>query len=173
MIGYGYCFAFGRSDAAVLRAALDGLAEVVTGEDAADIAALWQRMWDSLVFLGQGGAGISALGAFDMALWDIAGKAAGLPLFRMLGGGGALVPVYGSSGSLGTSKADLVREMEAYAAAGFRAVKMKVGLPDLADDLARVAAVRRAIGPQVRLILDANQRWSAREAIRAGMRLAE
>jgi L-alanine-DL-glutamate epimerase-like enolase superfamily enzyme len=171
--GYGYCFAFGRSDAAVLLAALDGLAEVVTGQNAAEIAALWRRMWDSLVFLGQGGAGISALGAVDMALWDIAGKAAALPLFRMLGGGGAPVPVYGSSGSLGTPDADLVREMEAYAQAGYGAVKMKIGLPDFAHDLARVAAVRRAIGPGVKLIVDANQRWSAQEAIRAGARLAE
>lgn len=173
LTGLGWCFAFARSDAAVLRAVLDGLAEVVTGQDAADIPRLWRRMWDSLVFLGQGGAGVSAIGALDIALWDIAGKAAGLPLVRLLGGGGAPVLAYGSGGSLGASAAELVREMEGYAGSGFRAVKMKIGLPDLGDDLARVAAVRRAVGPGVRLILDANQRWSAREAIAAGARLAE
>ena len=165
--GIGYCFAFGREDARVLRLLVDNLAHGLIGADAVAITRLWQRMWDSLVFLGQSGAGVSAIAALDIALWDIAGKRAAVPLWQLFGGNPYPVPVYGSGGSLDTPLPELVAEMERHAAAGYPAVKMKIGYR-LEEDLDRVDAVRRAIGRDVKLILDANQRWSAKEAVRDG-----
>lgn len=157
----------------MLALLIGNLGRCLQGEDPAGIQALWRRMWDSLVFLGQSGAGVSAMAALDIALWDAAGKASGLPLAALLGGARGDVPVYGSGGSLATELSDLVAEMEAHAAAGYPAVKMKIGRPALEEDLERVRAVRGAIGDGVRLILDANQRWTPKQAIREAARFEE
>jgi L-alanine-DL-glutamate epimerase-like enolase superfamily enzyme len=100
---------------------------------------------------------LSVLGAVETALWDLTAKAQRRPLYRMLGACSDRVPVYASGGLYvdGQSLGELGREMAAHVARGFRAVKMKVGGADLAQDTARVAAVREAIGPGVRLMVDA------------------
>jgi len=114
-------------------------------------------------------AGISAI---DGALWDLLGKAAGLPLYRLLGGAQDRVPAYHSGGLWLSRPIDaLAREAEGFVAEGFRAVKMRLGLPDPAEDIARVRAVRDAIGPHVKLMADANQGLTEAQAIRLGRRL--
>jgi L-alanine-DL-glutamate epimerase-like enolase superfamily enzyme len=163
--GIGYGFVFHPSDAKAIREIAASLGELLKGERPADVERLWRRMWDRLVFLGQSGAGVSALAILDMAIWDLRGRLSGLPIWALLGRTRDEVPVYGSGGSLAASLPDLVAEMERHASAGYPAVKMKIGQARITDDAERVRAVRRAIGPERKIILDANQQWTAKQAI--------
>ena len=166
--GIGYSFTFGQDLARVLKVLVEGLGQVLIGENPLQIRRLWQMMWEHLTFLGHGGAGITAMAALDISLWDILGKFCGQPLYRLLGETRPDVPAYGSGGSLDTDQEDLVAEMAGYVETGFEAVKMKIGKPRLEDDLTRIKAVRQAVGNHVRIIVDGNQRWSFKEAIRIG-----
>ena len=158
----------------VLRQMVDDLADVIVGFDAGHIAGFWARAWTSINFLGHKGVPVVGISAIDGALWDAAGKAAGLPLYRMLGGAKTRVPAYHSGGLwLSLSTAELVEEAGRFAAEGFRAMKMRLGSADPADDIARVRAVREAIGPGIKLMADANQGLNEAQAIRLGRRLEE
>jgi L-alanine-DL-glutamate epimerase-like enolase superfamily enzyme len=171
--GIGYGFVFHPSDAKAVREIATSLGELVKGEPPSDVERLWRRMWERLIFLGQSGAGVSALAILDMAIWDLRGRLSGLPLWALLGRARERVPVYGSGGSLAASLPELVTEMEVHASADYPAVKMKVGQARLADDVERVRAVRRAIGPDRKIILDANQQWTAKLAIAAAQHFAD
>ena len=156
----------------VLRQMVDELADVVVGRDAGHIAGFWARAWKDINFLGHKGVPVAGISAIDGALWDALGKAAGLPLYRLLGGAQDRVPAYHSGGLwLSRSIDELVAEAQGFVAQGFRAMKMRLGLPDPAEDIARVKAVRDAIGPAVRLMADANQGLTEAQAIRLGRRL--
>src|SRR6185295_14251451 len=134
----------------------------------------------------RGGIVIAAISGIDIALWDIRGKMAGLPLWQLLGGYRRRVPAYATGGfySRGKGIRELVREMQTYVEHGFRAVKMKVGRNpgielsplrvmdnagecevSIEQDLERVKAVREAIGAQVRLVVDANGAWDVPTAV--------
>ena len=158
----------------VLRQMVDDLADVVVGFDAGHIAGFWSRSWTSINFLGHKGVPVVGISAIDGALWDAAGKAAGLPLYRMLGGAKARVPAYHSGGLwLSSSTDELVEEAGRFVQQGFRAMKMRLGNTDPADDISRVRAVREAIGPKIKLMADANQGLNEAQAIRLGRRLEE
>lgn len=142
----------------------------IMGEDPRNAARLWHAMftgWRKPVVKGDA---ISAIGAVDNALWDLRGKLLGLPVFQLLGGFRDRVPAYAAGGYYeeGKGVAGVVAEMERFVAAGYRAVKMKVGGAALREDVARVKAVREAIGPDVGLMVDANNAWNAAEAVRFG-----
>ncbi len=165
------------------------LKPMLLGEDPRLIERLWQKMFIRTRQHGRRGLVMHAMSGIDIALWDLAGKAAGLPLYRMLGGFADHVEVYASGGfyQQGKDIAALAAEAESYVARGFRAMKMKVGRNDFtgtttrqfqaeaetgvvtrAEDIARVAAVRRVLGPDRRLMVDANCAWSAPVAIAMG-----
>ena len=115
--------------------------------------------------------GISAL---DGALWDALGRASSLPLYRLLGGAKSVVPAYQSGGLwLSSSTDELVAETERFIAQGFKAMKMRLGSPDLNTDIVRVKTVRDAIGPHIKLMADANQRLNEAQAIRLGRMLEQ
>ncbi len=156
----------------VLRQMVDELADVAVGRDAGHIAGFWARAWKDINFLGHKGVPVAGISAIDGALWDVLGKAAGLPLYRLLGGAQDRVPAYHSGGLwLSRSIDELVEEAQGFVEGGFRAMKMRLGLPNPADDIARVKAVRDAIGPNVKLMADANQGLTEAQAIRLGRRL--
>jgi L-alanine-DL-glutamate epimerase-like enolase superfamily enzyme len=113
------------------------------------------------------------LSAIDIALWDLKGKILNLPVHRLLGGHRDTVPSYGSGINLNYSDEELVKEMTDYVAAGFRALKIKIGRRDPEDDLERVKLVRKAIGPSVDLVVDVNNGWSLQTAIRMAKKLEE
>ncbi len=151
-------------DAGELDEALELLAPVVVGADPLDRGALWERMVDRLTGLKQpppGGA--AALSALDIALWDLAGRAAGLPVYRMLGGrrlerlDAYATGIYLEEPEVAARKA---REM---LRSGFHALKVKFGA-GLERDLALLDAVRDAVGPQVPVLVDANQACEDRDA---------
>ena len=114
---------------------------------------------------------MAALAGVDIALWDLRGKALGVPVYKLLGGGNPSVACYASGGYYGPDGEPaidgLVEEMVSYTALGYTAVKMKVGGQPLEVDRDRVSAVRDAVGPAVDIMLDANTAYDVPEAIRA------
>ena len=167
--GENLVFTLNNRRTGVLLHMIGELADVIVGRDAGHIAGFWARAWKDNNFLGHQGVPVVGISAIDGALWDALGKAAGLPLYRLLGGAKDRVPAYHSGGLwLSSSTAELVEEAGRFVAQGFRAVKMRLGNPDPATDVARVAAVRDAIGPGVRLMADANQSLNEAQAIRLG-----
>jgi L-alanine-DL-glutamate epimerase-like enolase superfamily enzyme len=112
---------------------------------------------------------MAAIAATDMALWDLQGKATGLPVFRLLGGSNNRVPCYMAGGYYRDRKTvdRLAAEMKKYRVQGFTAVKMRVGGVSLGEDIERVQAAREALGPDVKLMLDANEAYDSMTAIKA------
>jgi L-alanine-DL-glutamate epimerase-like enolase superfamily enzyme len=115
------------------------------------------------------------MAALDIAHWDIVGKQAGLPLYRILGGYTNQVPAYVTGGyyTEGRGIPELIAECEGYVAAGYKALKLKVGGATLAEDVARVKAVRQALGDDINIMLDANRAWDLSTAIEAARRFAD
>ncbi len=145
-----------------------GLAGMLIGQDPLHTERLWDELYYGTLWLGRGGVAISAISAVDIALWDIKGKALGLPIHTLLGGARRdSLPVYASM--LFEHDRGLMRERaQRYIAEGYRAVKFGWGPmgPDLATDVALVRAAREAIGDEAALLVDAGAPWTVREAIR-------
>jgi L-alanine-DL-glutamate epimerase-like enolase superfamily enzyme len=171
--GVGYTYTVGRGGAGVHALIGRDLTPVLVGRDADLIEAAWQAMWWALHYGGRGGPVSLAISAVDIALWDLAARRLGQPLWRMLGGFDPRVPCYAGGIDLDLSLDDLLRQTDASVGRGFRAIKMKVGRPRLREDMERVRAMRRHLGDDVPLMVDANMRWTPDEAIRAARALAE
>lgn len=174
LTGQTYLVTFGRDWGRAVIELLRGLLEVVRGMDPRETAALHGKTWQVTSMAGRRGLAVFAVSAIDTAAWDIAAKALGVPLWRLLGGSPAPVDTYASEGlwltdDLGTLAAEAVELV----GQGFRAVKMRLGRAGAADDLAAARAVREAIGPDVRLMADANQGWDVHHALRMGQRLED
>jgi L-alanine-DL-glutamate epimerase-like enolase superfamily enzyme len=163
--GTGYTYTTGHNGAAV-RATLGEIAAAVAGSDADLIEALWQKVWWLLHYGGRGGAAVFAQSAFDMALWDLKARRAGLPLWRLLGGHDAMVPCYAGGIDLHLSPKELLQQTDGNLAKGFRAIKMKVGRPNMAEDVEKIAAMRKHLGDGFPLMVDANMGFGVEEAIR-------
>ena len=129
---------------------------------------IWNQCVSDFRAVGRKGLAFCALSAVDIALWDIKGKMADMPLYRYLGGSRNTVPIYSSAGWTSYSTEELCDGMSAMAAEGYTYLKMKVGVKggsDFREDVRRVHAVRKAIGPDIRLCIDANNIWKAGTAI--------
>ena len=169
-LGYTYTVNFGGAAVAVM---IDRyLAPRLQGQDGDLTEFLWQDMWWALHYAGRGGHATSAISAVDIALWDLKGRRAGQPLWRMFGGYDPRVPVYAGGIDLDLSLEDLLKQADRFQSAGFRAIKMKVGRSRLSEDVQRVAGMRKHLGPDFPLMVDANMKWSADQAIRAARALA-
>jgi L-alanine-DL-glutamate epimerase-like enolase superfamily enzyme len=171
--GLGYTYTVGAGGGAVHSLIARDLAPLLEGGDESRIEALWQKMWWALHYVGRGGLAVHAISAVDTALWDLMARRRGLPLWRLLGGHDPRVPAYAGGIDLQYPLEQLLRQTEDNLAKGFRAIKMKVGRERLSEDTARVKAMRELLGPDVPLMVDANMRWSADQAIRAARALAE
>ncbi len=132
-----------------------------------DPGVVWPRLWRHLHEAGSGGITTIAMSGLDLALWDLGARRSGASLVDHLGRRRDSVAVYGSGVNLHYPLEDLLAQTQRWLAAGVRAIKVKVGKPDLAEDLERVAAVRAAVGPDVDLMIDANQRWDLDRATAA------
>jgi L-alanine-DL-glutamate epimerase-like enolase superfamily enzyme len=174
VVGENLIFTLNARRTRVLQSMVEEMADLIIGRDAGHIAGFWARAWRDINFLGHKGVPVVGISALDGALWDALGKMSNLPLYRVLGGAQDRVPVYHSGGLwLSSSGKELVAEAERFAAAGFRAMKMRLGSPEPATDVARVRAVRTAIGPKIKLMADANQGLTENQAIRLGRALEE
>ena len=160
--GIGFCYAGSSGGTLVAHAVQHLLAPLLLGHDSLLVEGLWQRMFEETVLQGRAGSVMRAISILDCALWDLNSRAAKVPLYQYLGAAvDRAVPAYASGGYYlaGKTPKKLGREMADYAKAGFRAVKMKVGRLSPKEEEARVRAAREAIGPEVELMLDANNAW--------------
>ena len=172
--GVAWSFAFGRGKVASLVRFVQDLGEFAVGKDATHTAALWSQMHRSTGFIGQRGLAALAMSAIDTACWDIRGKVAGQPVYRLLGGYRNSVEAYASQGLwLDRSRDELAAEAHDLVAQGFHAVKMRAGMADPDEDVARVRAVREAIGPDTKLMIDANQAWDLKQTLVMARRFEE
>ncbi|MBM7781649.1 L-talarate/galactarate dehydratase [Arthrobacter tumbae] len=150
------------------------VAEILIGEDPNDIAKLYNKLLWAGASVGRSGVATQALAALDIALYDLKAKRAGLPLAKLLGAHRDSVRTYNTSGGFLNASIDEVKERATQSLAeGIGGIKIKVGLPDSSEDLRRVAAVREHIGPDVPLMVDANQQWDRATALRMGRKLEQ
>jgi L-alanine-DL-glutamate epimerase-like enolase superfamily enzyme len=164
--GYGEAH-HGRAPGSVAHLINTTLRQLVLGMEATDVIGVWAKVYKmQLGSHGMGAAGAMAMSGIDIALWDIRGKAAGWPLYRLLGGASRPIPAYAGGVSLGYQEPDaLVDETRAVLASGYRAVKLRIG-DTPGRDLARVAAVRRAFGDELAILTDANTGYTVGDARR-------
>ena len=166
--GWGEAFGPPEPSAAIIDTLL---APLLIGADPRDTLPLWERMYARTRDYGRKGFAVHAISAVDIALWDLKGKALGVSVSRLLGGRfRERVEAYATGLYFRPREdftADLVAEAEAHVAAGFRAIKLKVGYTPEAD-IRHARAVRAAIGPNVQLMVDANHAYDAATAIRLG-----
>ena len=170
--GMGYSYVVGDVGGPAVHALLGhDLAPLLVGRDPDDREHLWRTMWWHVHFVGRGGLASFALAALDIALWDLAGRMRGEPWWRMLGGRRGAVPAYAGGIDLQFTLDQLLQQADGFLEEGFRAIKMKVGRPSLEQDRKRVEAMRRHLGRDFPLMVDANMQWTVAQAIQAARAL--
>ena len=166
-VGTGYCYTIGTGGPSIMSLLRDTLAPALIGREASEI----ERIWRDLLFLTHatsvGAITSLALAAVDTALWDLKCRHANQPLHRMAGGAQSRIPLYTTEGGwLHIDTAELIDDAQRVKALGFGGSKIKIGKPHVSEDVARLAAVRQAVGPGFEIMTDANQRFTVDEAIR-------
>jgi len=164
--GYGESHP-GRSPGAVTSLINNTLSPLLVGMDAHDTVGAWQRVHRmQLSSHGQGAAAAMGISGIDMALWDIRGKAAGLPLYKLLGGSKRRIPAYAGGIALGfQAKEALAEEAQTYVQQGYRALKLRIGDTAKAD-IERIVHVRRVLGQDIDILTDANTAYTIADARR-------
>ncbi len=155
---------------------LRNMAPMLIGRDPLETEVLWDEFFQYLRGVGRKGLTFCALSAVDIALWDLKGKIFDMPIYRLLGGNRTKVPVYASGGWTSFSDDQLVDEMKGMVARGFKAIKFKVGVEGGKNprrDAQRVRKVREAVGPDIDLLLDANNCFDAATAIQLANNIRE
>ena len=169
LTGEGLVFSVNNRRLSVIHEMVRQLEDMVVGLDPRQGGSVNARAWKELNFLGYEGVSIVGLAAVDNALWDLRGKAAGLNVAHLIGACRTAVPTYASGGLwLGTSIDELQKQARGFVDRGFRAMKTRVGPTDPVSMVARVAAVREAVGPDIAIMVDANQQMNVKQAIRIG-----
>jgi D-galactarolactone cycloisomerase len=172
--GWGDCY----GPAAVCKAIVDTLLKPsVVGKDPFDVEVIWEALYNKVKDYGLTGMTISGISGVDIALWDIIGKACKQPIHKLIGGSfRPRVEAYATGlyfKNMDRLNEEAAEEARGYAEQGFRSIKMKIGLGSLKKDLDRVAAVRDAIGPEIRLMVDANHCFNVPQAINIGRELEQ
>jgi L-alanine-DL-glutamate epimerase-like enolase superfamily enzyme len=168
---------YGGAITAALKRAVDDLGALVIGEDPHRVEAIGAKLRNAAGGAGPAGMFTLALSAIDIALWDIRGKALGLPLWKLLGGAHQRIATYAS----GALRRNLALDQVVTAAGklkekGFRAAKMQLALPGdttPAKEVERAVKLREALGPDIKLMCDINQRWRPEQAIDIGRRVED
>ena len=165
--GTGYTYTGGRGGYAILSMIEHDLAPFITGRESGDIEHLYQEMIWHIHYVGRGGIASFAISAVDIALWDIRGKKQQKPLWQLAGGAGNTCNAYCGGIDLNFSLDKLLSNISGYLDSGYNGVKIKVGQPELAQDVERVAAVRKLIGSDITFMVDANYSMTVEQAIAA------
>ena len=174
LVGEGLVFSLNGQRLRLIHDMVRSFEPLVVGLDPINAGAFLVRAWRDIGFVGRSGVSVIGLAAIDNALWDLRGKAAGLNVARLIGACATAVPVYHSGGLwLSRSIDELQREAADFVRQGYRAMKMRIGKYAAAQEVARVRAVREAIGPDIGLMIDANQQLTTPQAIRLGRILEE
>lgn len=165
--GTGYTYTIGKGGHAVQALIDRDIAPFLRGREASGIDALYDAMQLDLHYVGRGGIASFAISAIDIALWDLKGRLEDTPLWKMAGGTNAVTRAYRGGVDLNLSILELAESVRMHLAQGYRAVKIKVGKPDIAEDIERIAAVRSVLGPDIPLMVDANYGYTVERAIAA------
>ncbi|MEK0084404.1 mandelate racemase/muconate lactonizing enzyme family protein [Benzoatithermus flavus] len=173
-VGTGYSYTIGTGGSSVVRLIRDHLAPMLIGRDADMIEDIWRALLFRMHATWPGAVTSLALAAIDTALWDLRCRRAELPLYVLAGGAQERVPAYTTEGGwLQLSVDELVEEALEAKERGFKGAKLKIGKPGVAEDVARVAAVREAVGSAFELMVDANQGLTPDQALRRARALEE
>ncbi len=171
--GTGYAYTIGTGGPAVISLLRETLAPRLIGREAEELEGIWRELLFATHATAVGALTSLALAAIDTALWDLRCRRARLPLWRLAGGAQPSVPVYSTEGGwLHVETPALVEDAQAVRARGLAGAKVKIGKPHLAEDSARLAAVRAAVGDGFHLMVDANQAFTLNEAQRRADMLA-
>lgn len=170
--GTGYTYTGGKGGHAVAAMIRHDLAPFLVGQDPGDIEALHDAMQWHVHYVARGGIASFAISAVDIALWDIRCRKAGQPLWQVAGGASDRCRAYAGGIDLNFPLPKLLNSIRGYLDRGFDAVKIKIGQPQLQDDLDRIAAVRDLIGPDVTFMVDANYAMTVDQAINAARAFA-
>ncbi len=154
--GTGYSYTGGKGGHAIVAMIEHDLTPYLIGRDSTDVEALYEGMNFHIHYVGRGGVAAFAVSAVDIGLWDLRCQQAGQPLHQMLGGASDRCRAYRGGIDLNYPLPKLLASIEGYLEEGFDAVKIKVGKPDLAEDIERVRAVRNLIGDDIAFMVDAN-----------------
>lgn len=148
------------------------LKQLIIDEDPFKIEKIWNKMYKEM-YRDRSGVALMAISAIDIALWDIIGKTLKKPVYELLGGYRDKVPCYVTGGyyQKGKGNKELVDEVGGYVNQGLKAIKLKIGKLSIKGDVERVRVVREAIGPDMKLAVDANNAYTPHEAIKAGRAL--
>jgi L-alanine-DL-glutamate epimerase-like enolase superfamily enzyme len=161
--GIGFCYA-GSAGGSIAKAAVEELlAKKLIGQESLRVEGLWQDLYQESLLQGRAGSVMRAISILDTALWDLNARAAKMPLHLFLGANVIdKVPAYASGGYYlaGKTPSMLGRELASYVKAGFKAVKMKVGRLSPKEEEVRIRAARETVGPDIHLMLDANNAWN-------------
>jgi L-alanine-DL-glutamate epimerase-like enolase superfamily enzyme len=172
--GTGYTYTIGTGGSSVMRLLADHLAPRLIGRDADRVEAIWRDLEYATHATTVGAITALALAAIDTALWDLRARRHGLPLWILAGGAADRRPLYTTEGGwLHIPPEALVEDALAAREQGFRGSKIKIGRPHVSEDLARLGAVRAALGDGYEIMTDANQGFLVDEAIRRAGRFDE
>jgi len=165
--GTGYTYTGGKGGHAVKAMVDFDIAPALIGKDASDIDGIYDFMEWHMHYVGRGGIVSFAVSTIDIALWDIKCKKANQPLWKLAGGAGNTCKAYCGGIDLQFPILKLLKNIEGYLAAGFNAVKIKIGRENLDEDIERIQAVREFIGPDMTFMVDANYSMTIDKAIEA------
>jgi L-alanine-DL-glutamate epimerase-like enolase superfamily enzyme len=170
--GTGYTYTGGKGGHAIAAMISHDLTPLLLGQSATDVEGLYDAMQWHVHYVARGGIASFAISAVDIALWDLRGKRSGQPLWQMAGGAAQSCKAYCGGIDLGFPLPKLLDSIQSYLDRGFNGVKIKIGQPTLAEDLARIKAVRELIGPDITFMVDANYSMTVEEAITAAKAFA-
>lgn len=173
VVGTGYTYTGGRGGRAIAAMLEYDIKPFLSGKDTAAVEDLCGQMCGHLHYVGRGGIASFAVSAADIALWDVRCRERGLPLWKVAGGASDRCRVYRGGIDLNYDLPKLRSAVEGYLRAGFNGVKIKVGRPSLAEDVARVRAVRETIGDDVAFMADANYAFTVERAVAAAKAFRE
>ncbi|CAM4382364.1 mandelate racemase/muconate lactonizing enzyme family protein [Zobellia roscoffensis] len=171
--GTGYTYTGGKGGNAIKAMVDHDIAPALIGKDGTDVEGIYDFLEWHMHYVGRGGIVSFAVSTIDIALWDIRCKKAEKPLWQMAGGAGKTCKAYCGGIDLQFPIPKLLKNMEGYLAAGFNAVKIKIGRENLDEDIERIKAVREFIGPDVTFMVDANYSMTVEKAIKAINRFRE
>lgn len=165
--GTGYTYTGGKGGRAIVAMITHDLTPFLIDKSADDIEGLYDAMQWHVHYVARGGIASFAISAVDIALWDLRGKRTDQPLWKMAGGAAKTCKAYCGGIDLGFPLPKLLDSIQSYIDRGFNGVKIKIGQPTLAEDIARIKAVRDLIGPNISFMVDANYSMSVDQAITA------
>lgn len=173
--GWGYQCGFGAAMSALKVFVDEALLPELIGQDARMHKEWWNELYLLRHHIGLNGPAMQGVSAPEVAAWDLVAKAADLPLWMLFGGSyRRRIPCYNTNcGWLGYSLDELVDNVKRSVAHGFRAVKVKIGSEDFREDLRRLEAVRQAVGPEVQVATDVNNRWDLQAALKRAPALVD